>query len=150
MGHHLLVYGVFGWCAEILWTALSALITGVRGDLGDDVGLLKLSREQRLRLLGHTYLWMFPLYGVGGLLFERVHDAIRGWPWPGRGALWTVLIFAVEYVAGAALCRLTGRCPWDYSYSRYHLHGLIRFDYVPVWFAFGLALERVHDAVAAM
>ncbi|PCC69113.1 hypothetical protein SAMN02745121_05761 [Nannocystis exedens] len=28
-----------------------------------------------------------------------------------RSALWTVLIFAVEYVAGAALCRLTGRCP---------------------------------------
>ncbi|MCY1013495.1 hypothetical protein OV079_49805 [Nannocystis pusilla] len=149
MAHHLLVYGVFGWCAEILWTALSALITGVRGDLGDDVGLLKLSREQRLRLLGHTYLWMFPLYGAGGLLFERVHEAIRGWPWLGRGALWIVLIFIVEYVAGAALCRLTGRCPWDYSYSRYHLHGLIRFDYAPVWFAFGLALERVHDAVAA-
>ncbi|MDC0716796.1 putative ABC transporter permease [Nannocystis bainbridge] len=146
----LVVYGAFGWCMEILWTASYALVTGVRGDLGGDSGQLKLSREQRLRLLGHTYVWMFPLYGAGGLLFEPIHEAIRGWPWLGRGALWMVLIFVVEYVAGAALCRLTGRCPWDYSYSRYHLHGLIRFDYMPVWFLFGLVLERFHDAVAAM
>lgn len=145
-----LLYGALGWCVEIVWTAVCSLITGTRTDLCYPDGHVRLCREERLRLQGHTYLWMFPLYGLGGLLFEPCHEAIRDWHWLGRGLLWTVLIFVVEYFAGKLLCRLTGRCPWDYSYSRWHLHGMIRFDYAPLWFGFGFLLERVHDAVAAL
>jgi hypothetical protein len=28
--------------------------------------------------------------------------------------------------------------------------GVIRLDYVPVWFAFGMVLERVHDLLLAI
>ena len=59
-------------------------------------------------------------------------------------------IFAVEYAAGWALKRVTGRCPWDYSYARSSVHGYIRLDYAPVWFAFGMMLERVHDVMIAV
>jgi hypothetical protein len=30
------------------------------------------------------------------------------------------------------------------------VHGYIRLDYAPVWFAFGLVLERVHDVLVAV
>lgn len=145
-----LVYGALGWSAEIVWTAVCSLISGERNDIAYPQGRVRLSREERLRLQGHTYLWMFPIYGFGGLLFEPCHEALRGWPWLARGLVWTLAIFAVEYATGRLLRRLTGRCPWDYSYSRFHLHGFIRFDYAPVWFGFGLLLERVHDAVGRL
>jgi uncharacterized membrane protein len=144
---HFLIYGVFGWCAEILWTASHDFMTGSRVDPVDPSVKVPLTPLERWRLCGSTYLWMFPLYGAGGLLFEPLHDALRRHPWPLRGLTWTVLIFLVEYASGRALRRLTGRCPWDYTYARANVHGLIRLDYAPVWFAFGLLLELVHDAL---
>ena len=126
-------YGFLGWCAEVVFTALTESLP-----------------RRDWRLPGTTYLWMFPIYGFGGLLFEPCHEALRGWPWLARGLVWTLAIFAVEYATGRLLRRLTGRCPWDYSYSRFHLHCFIRFDYAPVWFGFGLLLERVHDAVGRL
>jgi uncharacterized membrane protein len=147
------LYGLFGWCAEIIWTASYHAISGTRPDDSNTSGpprLVPLSRTQRLRLCGNTYLWMLPIYGLCAVLFEPVHDAMRGFAWPLRGAAYMTGIFAVEYVAGWLLRRLTGRCPWDYSYARLSVHGYIRLDYVPVWFAFGLALERVHDTLLAI
>lgn len=140
-----LVYGAFGWCTEVLWTSIYQGISGVRIDGADPTAVVPLTPPERWRLAGHTYLWMFPLYGAGGLLFGPCHDSLRGSPWLLRGLLWALAIFAFEYVSGWLLRRFTGRCPWDYSYNRTHVHGLIRLDYTPVWFMFGLLLERVHD-----
>lgn len=128
------VYGVFGWCVEIVWTA------------GYAVGeALRAGRRPDPRLAGRTYLWMFPIYGGGGLLFERAHAAIAAWPWVARGAVYAAGCFAVEYASGWVIRALTGKIPWDYSYARWHVHGLIRLDYAPVWFVFGLLLERVEE-----
>lgn len=145
-----LAYGLLGWCAEIVWTAGYDAVSGTRRAAGDVVGREPVTRAERLRLAGRTYLWMLPIYGAGGLLFEPAHDAIRRLPWPARGAIYAVGIFAVEYLAGWLLRRLTGRCPWDYSYARASVAGYIRLDYAPVWFAFGLLLERVHAVLGAV
>ena len=144
------LYGALGWCAEVLWTALYELVAGTRKHPTDVRVRVPMTPAERWRLAGHTYLWMFPLYGLGGLAFEPCHEAVRAWPWPRRGLGWAVLVFAVEYVVGRGLRRVTGRCPWDYSYARWNVDGVIRLDYAPVWFAFGLALERVHDALGAL
>jgi uncharacterized membrane protein len=143
------LYGLAGWCAEILWTALYEAISGTRVD-GDTLEQRPLSRRERLRLMGHTYLWMLPIYGLAAFLFEPVHDALRGSPWLLRGTVYMLGIFAVEYAAGWLLRRLTGRCPWDYSYARLSVHGYIRLDYAPVWLGFGLLLERLHDVLIAI
>jgi hypothetical protein len=52
-------------------------------------------------------------------------------------------IFAAEYVSGSLLKR-ADICPWDYSEARYHVKGLIRWDYAPAWFAVGLIFERAY------
>jgi hypothetical protein len=145
---HFVAYGLFGWCAEIVWTALYDAVSGTRRAPGDTATRVPLDRAGRLRLEGKSYLWMLPIYGGGGLLFERAHDALAGQPWLLRGLVYCVGAFAVEAAAGWGLRLATGRIPWDYSYARASaLGGAIRLDYAPVWLAFGFALERVHDFV---
>ncbi len=130
------LYGLLGWAIEIVWTALSSTASGA---------------QRGWRLAGTTYLWMFPIYGLLAPLYEPLHVAIRAWPWPLRGLLYGLGFLAVEYVAGWLLRRLTGACPWDYTgRCRWHLHGLIRLDYGPLWALLGLALESVHDLLVRL
>jgi Putative ABC-transporter type IV len=150
MLRHFVAYGLLGWCAEIAWTAAYDFVTRTRRAEGDSHARVPLGRAERWRLQGRSYLWMFPIYGLAAVLFDPVHDAVRAWAWPLRGALYTAGAFAVEGAAGLALRALTGRCPWDYSYARWHVKGVIRLDYIPVWFAFGMLLERVQDFLRAI
>jgi hypothetical protein len=88
-----------------------------------------------------------PIYGFLQPMFEPLHDSMRRQrvsP-PFRAAAYAVGFFGVEYSSGLVLRRLLGRAPWDYTYARRHLHGLIRFDYAPLWGRAGLALEPRHD-----
>lgn len=126
------IYGALGWLIEIVWTGLGSV----------------LRRDPRLR--AQTYLWMFPIYGGGALMLERLHAGIADWPWWGRGLIWATAIFAIEYVTGALLRRLTGACPWDYTGTRFSVQGLIRLDYLPAWFVLGLLFERAHAALEAI
>jgi hypothetical protein len=132
-------YGLAGWCSEVVTT-----------------GLRSHGRDGDWRLTATTYLWMLPIYGTAAVLFEPAHDAVRraGVPWWGRGAIWTAGIYAVEAASGEAIRRVTGEVPWDYSRPRgsksepTHWRGLVRPAYAPVWFAVGLGMERMHDALA--
>ncbi len=124
-------YGMLGWCAEVVWTAVTERVSG---------------RQRDWRMVGHTYLWMLPIYGLLAPLYEPLHDALRLQSFVLRGLVYMAGFWAVEFVAGYLLRALTGKCPWDYSSLRGGLGGgLIALEYGPVWFAFGLLLEPVHD-----
>lgn len=126
-----ILYGLGGWCAEIIFTASRDRIRG---------------RVDDWKLTGTTYLWMFPLYGLIAIIYEPVHDAIRLWVWPLRATVYVLGFFAIEYVSGWLLEWLTGSCPWDYSrWSRFSVNGYIRLDYAPIWMLVGLGLEPLHD-----
>jgi hypothetical protein len=143
------LFGMFGWLAEIVWTALYDAVSGTRRAPGDSHERVPATRAERWRLEGRTYLWMFPIYGGGGLLFVRVHEMIAAWPWAARGAVYCVGAFAVEAAGGWILKLTTGRIPWDYSYARWSAFGgAIRLDYAPVWFAFGFMLETVQRFIS--
>jgi uncharacterized membrane protein len=126
MGKKFLIYGLIGWCAEVFWTGLGSLMKG-------DV-----------KLAAFTYIWMFPIYGMAVFL-ESVHDRLRELPIIIRGSIYTILIFAVEYITGMLLKFLIGVCPWDYSGNILSINGVIRLDFIPVWFFAGLIFERIHD-----
>ena len=123
-----ILYGLGGWCGEVIFTAVTESLP-----------------RRDWRLTGTTYLWMFPIYGLLALLYEPVHDAIRDVPWPVRAVVWSVGFTAVELITGWLIARLTGRCPWDYSGKRWAINSYIRWDFFPVWALIGLALEPVHD-----
>jgi hypothetical protein len=126
----LVAYGVLGCFCELAWTALLA---GVR--------------FQDVSLKGRVSLWMFPIYGLGlGAGFDALLALSAAWPWPLRGALYAIAVWAVEIVVGLP----TRRRLWDYSAARWHWRGVLRWDYAPVWAAFGLGLERVRPVIDHM
>lgn len=121
-----IIYGAVGWCSEILWTGIGSFI---KGDY---------------TLIGFSSIWMFPIYGM--LVFmEPIHEEIRYMPVIIRGGVYTVLIFAGEFLSGVSLKFLLGKCPWNYGTDAYSILGIITLKYVPVWFAFGLLFEKFHD-----
>jgi uncharacterized membrane protein len=123
-------YGLLGWCAEVLFTGIHDFI-----------------RHRDPRLPSRTSIWMFPVYGLMAPLYEPLHDALRDRGVVLRAAAYGAGFLAVEYTSGVLLRRALGDAPWDYSYARRHLNGLIRPDYFPLWAGAGLAMERVHDVL---
>jgi hypothetical protein len=89
------------------------------------------------------------VYGLALPLFEPVHDRLRARPLLARAAAYGAGALAIEYACGRLLRTLVGRAPWDYGDARFGIHGLARLDYLPLWGAYGLGLERVHDALVA-
>jgi len=128
---HFVIYGCLGLFIETVWTGLGS---AVRGD-----------KNMKCR----TYLWMFFIYGMGVFL-EPAHEFIRGFFWIYRGFIWAAIIFAIEYATGSILKFTIGNCPWNYDSEGEVLtsvKGIIRIDYLPVWFCVGLLFERVHDFI---
>lgn len=125
------IYGALGWIVEILWTGMGSLL------------------RRDPRLTATTYLWMFPIYGGGGLLLERLYPVIAGQPWVVRGLVWVMAIFCIEYVTGWLIRAAVGQSPWNYGGAALALGELIRLDYAPAWFLLGLVFERLHVAVVA-
>jgi hypothetical protein len=121
-----LIYGLTGWAIDSLYVWLH---TG---------------RRRPSSLLN------VPVYGLAQPLFEPLHDRIRGRPLAQRAALYGLGTLGIEYASGRALRSLTGSAPWDYGDARTAVgDGLVRLDYFPIWSAFGLGLERLHDALCA-
>ncbi|HWC13477.1 MAG TPA: hypothetical protein VG929_02640 [Actinomycetota bacterium] len=121
------VYSAVGFAHEVVFSALHDHLRG---------------RDVRLR----TSPWMLPIYALITPLYEPLHDAMRDRvPRVARAAVYGLGFLAVEYATGAGLRRWRGEGPWDYSYARVHVNGLVRPDYFFLWAAAGLALEPVHD-----
>ena len=123
-----IVYGILGLLAEVFWNGFSAMI---KGDM-----LLK----------GTTCIWMFPIYGLAVFL-EPVHNRIRHLPLIIRGGIYMVLIFVVELISGLLLRLVLGECPWNYVNKTLSICGIITLDYAPVWFAYGIMFEKIHDVI---
>ena len=121
-------YGLLGWCVEVAFTGLHDFL-----------------RHKDPRLAARTSLWMLPIYGLLQPLYEPLHDALRRRSTAVRAIVYGTGFMAIEYTSGWALRQVFGEAPWDYSDARRHLHGLVRFDYFPLWALAGLAMERVHD-----
>jgi len=122
------LYGLGGWCGEVIFTALTDSVP-----------------RRDWRLVGTTYLWMFPIYGLIAIFYEPAHNLIRDLPWIVRAVIWSVGFTTVELITGWTIAKITGRCPWDYSHKRFGINAYIRWDYFIVWAIIGLALEPVHD-----
>ena len=118
-----LIYGALGLLMEVAFTGAVSLI----------------KKDYTLRAT--TSLWMFFIYG-SVVLAEPLVTWIQPFSWILRGTLYALIIFAVEFATGSALKR-GDLCPWDYSDTKYHVHGVIRLDFFPFWFAAGLFFERV-------
>jgi len=134
-------YACLGVAGEVLFTAVCARL-GVRltADLDDP------EARTSMRLKGHSFVWMLPIYGVGLLGFEATHDAVRSAPWLARGLIYVAALYAVEYAAGRLLVYLTGAHVWRWT-GRASIGGHVHLAMAPMWLAATLALEPVHDVL---
>jgi uncharacterized membrane protein len=118
-----LFYGLAGWAVDSLFVAAH-------------------TRRPRPSSLVNV-----PVYGLAQPLFEPLHDRLRRRRVALRAAAYGIGILGVEYASGRVLRRLAGRAPWDYGRARFAVDGLVRLDYLPLWAAYGLGLERLHDVL---
>lgn len=123
MKKNFLLCGSVGWCLEIFWTGLHALLAG------------------EPTMMGKTSLLMFPIYGCAALI-GPVYRKIAAIPAFLRGCVYTAGIYLTEFFSGSLL-KYMGMCPWDYSHTPFHYKGIIRLDYAPVWFFTGLLFEKI-------
>jgi len=131
-----LVYGALGWCAEIIWTALTRRISG---------------RVHDWLLMGETSLWSFFLYGSIAFLYEPLHNLLRLQPLVLRAVLYLIGFWIIEFLGGWLIWKLSRSKPWDYSRSPGgSLMGLVRWNFVLVWPLVGLALEPLHDGLVLL
>ncbi len=151
------LYACIGWMAEVLYTALCDLINPYFLCSWNVHGKGPMSRvrpdwrwEGRdSHCTGYTSLWMLPIYGC--LIFlEPISLLMAAWPWFLRGLVYMGLIWLMEFWSGWLIKKITGHCPWDYSYSPYSFHGYIRWDFAPMWFAFGFIFEYLYPRLLAL
>ena len=117
--------GSIGWCLECFWTGLGSAC----------------KKERDRKLTCHTSLWMFPIYGMAALIYP-ISKKLRAQCIFLRGSIYSILIITTELLTGEFLKKFKA-CPWDYSKSRFNVDGVIRFDYLPMWFLVGLLYEKV-------
>jgi len=123
-----LFWGMFGICTEVAFTAIFDLIT-----------------KKELNLMGHTSLWMFPIYGFGlsyGFdLVESIitNDIVRYLSYP----IW---VWLIEIIVGYPLLKFGIRI-WNYSYlsKGKHWKGVISFVHFPAWVFLGMLVEYIKE-----
>lgn len=111
-------------------------------------GAIKSLKERSYALRGSTSLWTFPIYGLIAIIYPMIAIRIGSLPWYGRGIVYMVAIYIVEFVAGWLLTKLTV-CPWKYP-DKWSIQGLIYLPYAPLWFGFGLGVEWLWPKVKAI
>lgn len=122
------IYGIVGWCLEIVFT-------GVLSGLGGNK-----------TLCASTSLWMFPIYGMAVFL-EPFFTLLGALPFVLRGVIYMALIFGTEFISGLVLLGVLGSCPWDYKEAKTNIAGVIRLDYAPLWFFVGLFYEQLYTVL---
>ena len=118
--------GLVGWCLEIFWTGLKSL------------------QRRQMKLMGHSSIWMFPIYGCAAFI-GPVSRLLRKKNLLFRGNLYMLGIFLVEFFTGSLL-KKKNWCPWDYGDAPLNIHGVIRLDYAPLWLLAGLFFEHVQNS----
>jgi len=124
----LLFWGMFGICSEVAFTAIFDLIT-----------------KKKITLMGHTSLWMFPIYAFGlSYGFDLAESLIQNNIV--RYLSYPIWIWIVEILVGYPLLKFEIRL-WDYSYlsNRKHWKGIISFVHFPVWIFLGIIVEYIKE-----
>lgn len=118
------IYGCLGLSLEVAWTGLRSFVEG------------------DLTFTGHSSVIMFFIYG-SVVLIEPYFTELNERSIVLRGIIYMALIFAAEYFSGLFLTALN-MCPWSYIGSEFNVRGVVRLDYMPLWFGVGLMYEKLY------
>lgn len=96
------------------------------------------------RLIGYSYVWMFPIYALLYPGMTLLRPFIGEWAWPLRASFYAAAIMIFELITGLILHAALGEAPWEPNYrtKRWCVFGVVRLDYFPAWAAGALIFER--------
>ncbi len=100
-------------------------------------------RKKDISLKGRSYLWMFPLYGIWGIIIGPLYDLIGFMPFILRGFIYLGAIFIGELSYGYLLKLIIKKCPWEYK-GKLTIGGVVRLAYLPFWLVFGYISELLY------
>ncbi len=100
-------------------------------------------RYKDIAFKGRSYLWMFPLYGIWGIIIGPLYNLIEFIPFVIRGFIYLAVIFIGEFAYGCILKLIIKKCPWEYK-GRWTLLGIVNLLYLPFWLAFGYIAELIY------
>jgi len=95
-------------------------------------------RKTKKKLLGYSYLWMFPLWAVVPLALDVLQPLLCHWFVLFRLLIYAPILMLAEYTSGRGLRYVLGQAPWedDYRKSVWSIDSLVRIDFLP-WWMFG-------------
>lgn len=125
-------FGCLGITTEVFFTSVS-----------DTIANYIESSFLDLKLQGHSYIWMFFIYGFGALLFRPIYQKLIKLPTLVRICMYAFIIILIEFFTGFLLDKLTGTCPWHYT-EGLHVMGYARLDYYPFWIIFSFLMEKIY------
>ncbi len=114
----LCIYGHLGFAAEVGFTAAWEFVVNLN-----------------MRFPGNTSLWSFFIYGLFGLVAEKIREFMLSCHIPLliRAFVFMIAAFAWEFSCGMILKPL-GFNAWDYSAFDYNIMGIITLEYAPAWY----------------
>lgn len=121
-----------GVTTEVIFVAISNLITSE-----------PLCGSSPVALAGKSYIWMCPIYALIPLFGKILLPKVGHYHFAIRLTIYVLCIYSVEFLTGYFLRTLTGSCPWEYQ-TGWHIMGLIRLDYLPLWAIFCFCVERLY------
>ena len=98
---------------------------------------------------GGTSVFMIPTFYAGSVLvFEPLHERIRGQNICVRSIAYAVMFMGMEYLTGRILKSTIGSCPWEYKKAAYVTPDkIVNFAYAPLWGLYGLVAEQFHNFI---
>ena len=122
-------FGMLGLLIENLFTGLWQIVHG------DFTGRTK------------SYLWMFIIYGIGGLSIELI-SSLTHYNIFIKAVLDTIFIYFLEFTSGWTTEFIFGKCLWKYmdpksetEVHRRSIMGMVRYDYCLLWYGLAVVFE---------
>lgn len=129
-------YGCVGMVIEVFFTGIANLV------------------QRHWKATGNTYLWMFFVYGIAGILIETISQAIN-MPFYFKAFIYLPMFYGIEALSGILIMTVTGHLeswfggtggnviPWEYGKSKWAPFGLINFKYLPAWLLLAMGFDLI-------
>jgi len=121
------IYSFMGWIIEAVYRSIS---------------------ERQFINPGFVYGPFIPIYGLGATFIIILEFLFHHWPLPIKLIVYGIVLTLIEYLTGFIFEKVFKLKLWDYSDSRFNIHGRVSLLFSLCWTAFALIfITFIHPVV---